>query len=797
MWTLECEGDALARKKIWLRPGRVYLFGRTKPERRQQFQIIHRSISRQHLTLSVSTVERGESKNVHSKSSVVLKDEGSKFGTEVDGARVIQDSKTLKGSEHVFRLGNSLEIFKLKWHPVVFTFSLSAKETKHSKDPLAAYRARLEHLDIKVTEPFVPGVTTHVIAGKRNTAKGLSALIKANYIVSELFVQAVEEVSAPSDMNSEEGLSKLEEDFDANWPDALQYLPDKSREPSERPAKDFQPQPEREKVFEGYTFVFCDQTQFDTLQLPITNGAGKALLCSVEPGITTCQDIVRYVKTAAGEKGLGEFEDGSEGKGVVVVKFRAKGQYVDWAKRLDIEVAQALDHRLIEQSEFLNAILANDASMLRKPLLPSEGTPPPNGITEPPRTTSKAAKQNSTKPMEAPPKARKREAIVSRFRGYGDNDSDEEFSIGVTSGTLPSHSQANAEASEVRTQLNHIGSFSDSEDADRGSTANDNKASNSTVSRKRPAPDSPAEAEEDMVDQLLPAATAMKRRRIEAERNGTSPGLSFDVTPPTEQPKRKRPAKEVNIKEAVRERRKAEEEAAKRDEESLRDILDGMTVEQMKNLAVVEEMELPQRQARAQATSTSQNPRWKDEWNGRKNFKKFRRQGEGSQPQRGPRVMVTLEEVKKKDYGIGEDYWLDKESEGAKRRRKEKERKTQSQSHTQQRNSQSAPSHAAEVPSELVMDSLANASETVDLDAPRTTRRQEQTQQHSESTSTGRISTGKSSQPLMEKKGARNQMPALPNGARKRKKFAAARDSDNDSENEDDELQFRSAKRIK
>ena len=258
---------------------------------------------------------------------------------------------------------------RVKWHPVVFSFSLSSKEMKPGKDPLAAYRTRLEDLDIKVILPYIIDATTHLVSTKRNTAKGLQALINAKHIVAESYIDALVYATTPENLDELESLSPLEADFDNNWPNALEHLPAKSKEPNERPSEYFVPKPERINVFDGYTFIFCDPTQFETLQAPITNGGGKALEYTLDPGRTTTEEIVRYVKSVAGEKGLGEFEDGSEGKGVVVVRFRGKKEFAEWAANLDTEVSLALGQRLIEQSEFMDAILMNDASMLRRPLL--------------------------------------------------------------------------------------------------------------------------------------------------------------------------------------------------------------------------------------------------------------------------------------------------------------------------------------------------------------------------------------------------------------------------------------------
>ena len=240
---------------------------------------------------------------------------------------------------------------------------------KDGKDPLVDIRGKLEQLDIKTIIPYIAGTTTHVIQTKRNTAKGLQALINAKYIVTNAFTEALIEATTPTDLNEDESMSLLEEDFDKYWPNALEFLPAKSKEPNERPAEYFAPNSERQNIFEGYSFVFCDQVQFETLLPPITNAGGKAFKFQLQLGVSTVNDIVRFVKEHAGEKGLGEFEDDSAGKGIVVVRFRGgNDEYQQWALDLGNQVALTLGQRLIEQSEFMDAILTNNAKMLRRPL---------------------------------------------------------------------------------------------------------------------------------------------------------------------------------------------------------------------------------------------------------------------------------------------------------------------------------------------------------------------------------------------------------------------------------------------
>ena len=297
--------------------------------------------------------------------------------------------------------------------------------------------------------------------------------------------------------------------------------------------------------------------------------------------------------------------------------------------------------------------------------------------------------------------------------------------------------------------------------------------------RKRAAPVSDEENGEDQIDRLLPAAAAMKRRRIEdaeeAERNHVSNERPSGTSQKNADPdKVRKPKQEVNIREVVRERREAEEEAAIRDEENLRDALDGMNVQEVKKLVVVEDMEVPERAERHQrkAHDMENNNRWDERWNGRKNFKKFRRPGEGAPVRRGQSVIVPLEEVKTKDYGIGEPYW--EESEKTKKKRKEKDRSTQSQSQSQPLFA-TAKSEPVEVPSELAID--GELPEAIDLEAPRITRGQERTEQLDESSIRSQAVNGKRSAP------SQGSGPM----AKKQKRFAV-QDSDSDSE---DELKFR------
>ena len=225
--------------------------------------------------------------------------------------------------------------------------------------------------------------TTHVVSKRRNTSKVLQALINGKYIVVEGFMEAIIEAATPrpGDVDGVQ-LSALEMDFDANWPEAMQYLPPKADAPgANRPDEVFAPNESRRNIFDGYTFIFYERTRFEELHPVITSGKGKALLSEVEPGLSSTDEFILYVKGIAGEKGLGEFEDGSEGKGVAVVRYTPPPDHEEAEWYLDFykQVALRLDHRPVEPRDFLPAILDVDPGQLRRPLefdstQPEQGT---------------------------------------------------------------------------------------------------------------------------------------------------------------------------------------------------------------------------------------------------------------------------------------------------------------------------------------------------------------------------------------------------------------------------------------
>jgi hypothetical protein len=498
------------------------------------------------------------------------------------------------------------------------------------EDPLGHVRSRLEDLDVKTIIDYIVDKTTHVVSTKRNTAKGLQALVNGKYIVDDSFIDALVYAATPSDLENLESFCPLETDFESEWPNANEHLPPPGKENVDRPSTAFAPNPARLNIFDQYTFVFCDQSQFDNLQGPINNGQGKALFFQLEEGTTTATDIVRFMKKASGRKGVGS-ERQSPG-GVVLVRFRSKGEFESWAIEVGNEVALSTDQRVIEQREFLDAILGNDASPLCRALPTEEDST--RALASPPVVTPSTFQELPIAPISASPtepepsQASKARAKTTRARPYVSKM--KTFDDGFDMESVPMFAPEEGDA------------IGDNQVMDMDTQA----PSQST----RPVDTVKGEPDGDVVSELLPGARAMKRRR--AEMAHPQPNSNVPA-PEAEAPKRKRP--KLDVLEAARKHREEEELQRKAEQYARPADDDDLDVNQLKNLAIVEEMEMPFRKLPARE---EENPdRWDDQWNGRKNFKKFRRKGEPRHRARVQTVIVPLEEVTRKEYGIGDHYW--------------------------------------------------------------------------------------------------------------------------------------------
>lgn len=185
----------------------------------------------------------------------------------------------------------------MKWQPTVLT-------TTATKSAIAAQRTKIEAIGAKLVAEFIYDKTTHVIAGKRNLPKVLQGIISAKYIVTEAYIDDLARAaqSPGVDDDGETPLpSRLEQDFDGNWPNPMKYIPPSGQEPTPREPEYLKPDPERTSLLEGFTFVFNGEHQHETLEPVLSLAGAKCPLLPIELGVTSAADTAKRIRELAGK----------------------------------------------------------------------------------------------------------------------------------------------------------------------------------------------------------------------------------------------------------------------------------------------------------------------------------------------------------------------------------------------------------------------------------------------------------------------------------------------------------------
>lgn len=706
---------------MWLKPGQRYLFGRVRKDG-VLFAIDHKTVSRKHFIIEVDNVDDGDVGQVHARTRLKIVDQSSKSGTSVNGELLRSASRELSSVENSVRPGTCPHEIIIKWQPCVLTFNLLKKEIKSGV--LKTKQTRVQQLDIKAIADFSPQSTTHVVANKRNTAKGLLALITGKHLVAESYIDALEYSATPQNISQEENLSRLETDFDSAWPDPKEHLPPPGKEPTIRPVELYQPDPSRCNIFEGYTFVFGDQTQYDNLMPVITAGHGKAISFKVSNNETTANELIQFLQGAAGNKPNGELRNLADAK-VILVRWQGKDDVHEWTNNLINETALKTDQRAIDQSEFLDAILANDAALLQQSV-PFESTsdgkiaPPPSAANslaarEPsePMSNGRAVSQRSNRAQQAPETSEQvraasasqavSEPVVEALPSQTSERNVSQVSSKAESAPRPFSGPRFTQKSGFRNFddefdpdaiIDYEGDDNDEEDVPSPDNHIKSQAQHtkikeepqSTTKKRRHSPVPDAEnAFADEIDDLIPAAAAFKRQKLGA---GQATGQNGRIEAQTRRNQAKNGKKEndIDVREVVKAQREEKEKAALKEQEQLEE-LGEIEDKAPANLVTVVTMDMPlrERSKNISRPNGSHGPEWDAKWNGRKNFKGFRRKGEAPQ-RRGQanKVIVPLVEVKMQSHGLGEQYW----PKDAEERELEREQKRKSEARSQRTQSQ-------------------------------------------------------------------------------------------------------------
>lgn len=724
MWTLECASDLFGGKRRWLRPGSVHLLGRTsgKPQNGERIAFIEdRSVSRKHLVIHVGNVDPADSGRIHKKTEIRLED-SSKTGTQIDDDRISKSSKTLDGSksQYILKLGNYEHLFKLRWEPVVITFTSVGKKAGLDKQ-----KEKLAGTDVKLSTEYITNETTHSVNKKRNQPQVLQALVQGRWVVSYDWVDALAERTKRNgdDANGEPLNAPLEDDFDGNWPREDEYPVPVSQEPRPRPDDYLKPRPERMEVFQDFIFVFLSANQYESLMPVITSGGGKALLWEVQIGESKVEDVVDYVRqVAGGKKADRNFRlSQHEGRGgVVLVRINERDEnWHHWTAPFMQELEQTLDQRAILQGELLDPILTLDTSDLRRQLPESQDEDGTTGNAQPSTSKHQGPVQEDRSQPEsmqheglaekdapsAQPQAEEQQVEIqpepeapsatatrrrnrrplgqSRFKAFDDFEMSQ-FAQAASRSPEPVDADM-GEASQARSMP----------DMDIDQHSQTSRAQQSQPgARKRPAPiQEESEPEEDVYADMFPGQAALKRRKTEAARIGESSTFSKatleaekEFNEKKAKAKKKKEEKPIDVQAELKARREHEEELRRKDEESLREMMEGVDIAELQNLAKIEEFELPdrQRQRANRGTTTDAHDvtgdRWDPAWNGRKNFKKFRPQGQRRDAApRLQRVIVALEEAPKDGHDAGlMEFWPVSSNKTSKSKSKSQQSQSQS-----------------------------------------------------------------------------------------------------------------------
>jgi hypothetical protein len=155
---------------------------------------------------------------------------------------------------------------------------------------------------------------------------------------------------------------------------------------------------------------------------------------------------------------------------------------------------------------------------------------------------------------------------------------------------------------------------------------------------KNPFPKRPrANSEDDqhLLDEILPGAAAAKRRRLHGDANDTA---SIGEHRPNQRPKEK----DINILKVAAEHRKAVDEADKLEQQA-NAVLADEDIRGLKDIAGVEEFEISHRGKPGSLGGKTTS------WEGRKNFKGFKRRGIHSTPKTVSSALVEISKYAAQD----------------------------------------------------------------------------------------------------------------------------------------------------
>lgn len=247
------------------------------------------------------------------------------------------------------------------------------------------------------------------------------------------------------------------------------------------------------------------------------------------------------------------------------------------------------------------------------------------------------------------------------------------------------------------------------------------------------------------MEEVAPTATRVKRMRLEEGVNllpaiePSPPPADEDVVPKS--PPRRGKAKAQTTTKATKGRRSKktaeesgdelldqyieagrQEDAKRQAEEELvrRELNEGeVDFQEIRKATAIQTIAVRRQVQKAQDRNTEED-RWDPQWNGLKNFKQFRKQGQvDGRPQN--KVIVSLEPVRPKEYGLSDDYWLHNLQKGKKGSNAQSQNVTQTQGRSQVKSTASQRGGATQAIA-VDSDSEENFENAMNLDSAEPSR---------------------------------------------------------------------------
>jgi hypothetical protein len=281
---------------------------------------------------------------------------------------------------------------------------------------------------------------------------------------------------------------------------------------------------------------------------------------------------------------------------------------------------------------------------------------------------------------------------------------------------------------------------------------------------------------------MAPAVARFKRQRLAEQDKFASPDPEPQSEIPAARNAKTKVKKEVDISAHLNQHRQREEERARQEKEDLANLPDDVDLAEIRRLNIVEEMEIRRPGTARTREQDIADGRWNPKWNGMKNFKKFRKRGEATG--RPPvKQLIQLQEVKNKEFGVGDDFWL--EDEEKQRRNRNSQRSVETREEETLPPPPPPPSRGRAA---RVVDS-ESGEEDEDEDLPTVSEISAQPSRSGVSQTSTRQTTQKK-RPAPAPDSATEQAPKR---VRPTRRAAAAEESDDS----DDELKFRFGRRRK